>query len=120
MGADLAHVREAREWAWRVARDAGLDGDACRDIRLATSEVVANAIEHGPGGDTAIVLEAFERDGALIFELRGGGRFDLPDGRVPVDGERGRGLEIVGRLMDALDVEVADDGTSVRYSRRLG
>jgi anti-sigma regulatory factor (Ser/Thr protein kinase) len=35
-------------------------------------------------------------------------------------GDRGRGLEIVRKLMDDLAVEPGPDGTEVRMRRRLG
>lgn len=112
---------EAREWAWRVAADAGLDAAACFEVKLAASEVVGNAIEHGSPGAGAgeIVVEAFESAGELVFEVRDGGRFTPPPHGARAEDERGRGLELVRLMMDGLHVSVGARGSDLRFSRRL-
>lgn len=47
MPADLGRLKEARDFAERAATEFGLDGDACYDVKLAMSEAVTNAIQHG-------------------------------------------------------------------------
>lgn len=119
IGASPGRLREARDWAGRVAAEAGLDEGACFEVRLAASEVVANAIEHGPCGGGEIVVDAYEERGQLTFEVRDGGRFALPPRRAGVEDERGRGLELVRLMMDGLDLSVGQSGSSLRFSRRL-
>ena len=45
--ADLARLKEARDFAERAAVEFGLPSDACYQIKLALSEAVTNAIQHG-------------------------------------------------------------------------
>ena len=50
--ADLRLLKEARDFAARAAADFGLDGAACYDVKLAMSEAVTNAIQHGSSSPT--------------------------------------------------------------------
>ena len=74
--ADLGLLKEARDFAERAAQDFGLDGGACYDVKLAMSEAVTNAIQHGsssPSDPIRIVVLAEGR--ALVFEVLDTGRF---------------------------------------------
>ena len=76
MQADVGRLKEARDFAERAAAEFGLDGDACYQVKLAMSEAVTNAIQHGsssPSDPIRIVVEA-EGD-ALVFEVLDTGRF---------------------------------------------
>jgi anti-sigma regulatory factor (Ser/Thr protein kinase) len=99
--------------AWLEA--AGADEDAAYDVLLAVGEAAANAVEHayGPG----------EEEFDLVAELVGGDvHITIADrGRWrPARGEnRGRGLALMRELMDHVDVELGDEGTTVRMQRRI-
>ena len=115
--ADLGRLREARDFAAAAADDFGLDEDRSYRARLAMSEAVANAIQHGSSSASdPIRLVAFEEGGALTFEVIDTGRF-VP--RVPARGSlpvRGRGLEFIREAMDQVEVLPGSGGTTVRFS----
>jgi anti-sigma regulatory factor (Ser/Thr protein kinase) len=118
--ADLRQLREAREFAERVAFDFGFEDGACYQVKLAMSEAVTNAIQHGSSSpDDPIRIWAVEEGGALVFEVLDTGRFrprvarrgdPLPDS--------GRGLEFLRVLMDEVDVRPGAQGTLLRFKKR--
>ncbi|MEX2023937.1 MAG: ATP-binding protein [Thermoleophilaceae bacterium] len=119
--ANPGRLREAREWARQAALDAGFDEAGCYQMRLAMSEAVANAIQHGSQARSdCIRLEAFEDDGALVFEVRDTGTF-TPRPGVPsgVEAEGGRGLELLALMMDEVQLSSTAEGSRVRFSKRL-
>ncbi|MBI2710735.1 MAG: SpoIIE family protein phosphatase [Actinobacteria bacterium] len=101
--------------AWLCLQDP--DRTSVDALVLAANEAAANAIEHGirgePGGTVTVRAE---RAGDEI-------RIDVVDEgtwRAPEDGRfGGRGLTIVGRLVDHLEVH-RDGGTRVHMRRRVG
>ena len=113
--AELATLREGLR-AWLV--DHGVGEDAERSVVLAISEAAANAIEHAYGcdGEGVVTVKASLGDGSLEVEVRdeGGWRDD------PGDGERGRGLAIMGAIMDRLSVERDNGATVVRMAQTVG
>ncbi|HEV7847025.1 MAG TPA: ATP-binding protein [Thermoleophilaceae bacterium] len=117
--ADLQRLKEARDFAERAAADFGFDGNACYDVKLAMSEAVTNAIQHGSSSpDDPIKIGVVADGGSLVFEVLDTGRF-VP--RVIARGglsESGRGLEFIRVLMDEVDVRPGDDGTLMRFVKR--
>ena len=113
-------LAEAREWAERAAAEAGLDQADCYQVKLAISEAVANAIQHGSqsAGDT-IQISAFESGGSLIFEVRDNGTFSAPMTRATTEDESGRGLELVTLMMDEVHMTSTGEGSLLRFSKRL-
>ena len=103
--ADLRLLKEARDFAERAAAEFGFGAAACYDVKLAMSEAVTNAIQHGssspsdpikigiahvrqvvgrvprdggPGGRRHRLGQRFgiaQEGGALVFEVRDTGRF---------------------------------------------
>jgi len=112
---------EAREWAQRAAAEAGLGEADCFQVKLALSEAVANAIQHGSQstGDS-IAISAFEADGSLIFEVRDSGTFVAPMSRATTEDESGRGLELVTLMMDEVHITTTGEGSLLRLSKKLG
>lgn len=112
---------EAREWAQRAAAQAGLGEADCYQVKLAISEAVANAIQHGSQstGDS-IRISAFESDGSLIFEVRDSGTFVAPMSRATTEDESGRGLELVTLMMDEVHITSTGEGSLMRLSKKLG
>ncbi len=118
--ADVRRVREAREWAARAAQDFGFEGDDCYQVKLAVSEVVANAIQHGSSGPEApIRLSIRAREAALDFEVLDTGVFVGTDEAANEMSERGRGLELVAMMMDEVELTPGEDGTRLRFTKRL-
>jgi serine/threonine-protein kinase RsbW len=117
--AELSRLKEARAFADDAAAAFGLDPDSRYHVRLAMSEAVANAIQHGSSSPREeIRMAAFEEGGALVFEVVDRGRFVprvRPRGDMP---ERGRGLEFMRRLMDEVQVHPGSSGTVLRFAIR--
>lgn len=114
-------MREARRFVDHAAAACGFEESARFDIQLATSEAVSNAIVHGGGGEDGrtIRISAVEEDGMLVFSVADDGTFVA---RVDADdplSERGRGLACMARVMDEVCIASGEDGTLVRFSKRL-
>lgn len=118
--AEPERVRDAREFADAAAAAFGFDEDARYAIRLAASEAVTNAIQHGSRspGDT-IKFSVVEEDRVLHFHVIDHGRF-MPwkETSDPLP-ERGRGLTFLAQLMDEVCIGTDRPGTVVRFSKRL-
>ena len=118
--ADLGRLKEARDFGERAAADFGLDEDACYEVKLALSEAVSNAIQHGSSSpDSEIRICATGESGVLVIEVIDTGRF-VPrvtrHGDIP---ESGRGLEFMRLMMDEVDLQPGTDGTRLRLIKRL-
>ncbi|XTZ15368.1 SpoIIE family protein phosphatase [Micromonospora echinospora] len=85
-------------------------------IVLSCSEAVANAIEHGYQGDPAGVVSVTATIDGDILDLRisDSGRWQAP--RASAD--RGRGMALMGRLMDDLVVD-RGTGTNILLRRKF-
>ena len=119
--ADLGLIKEARDFAERAAADFGFDGSACYDVKLAMSEAVTNAIQHGsssPSDPIRILVLAEGPD--LVFEVLDTGRFVPRVMRRGELSESGRGLEFMRVLMDEVDLRPGRGGTLMRFIKRLG
>jgi VCBS repeat-containing protein len=119
ISADLACVKQARDFAEQVGAEFGFDSNGRYQLKLAMSEAVTNAIQHGSSSTAdRVTIAATDEGGALTFHVRDTGRFvprvrgggDLP--------ESGRGMEFMHRLMDEVDLQPGQDGTLVRFSKR--
>ena len=90
-------VGQARRALDRLALE--LDPGCLENVRLLVSELVTNAIRHGPKGDDAMVdVSARLVDDTLRVEVADGGRgFRVPD-RRPEDDVGGWGLVLVDRV----------------------
>ena len=118
--ADLARLKEARDFAERAAIEFGLPSDACYRVKLALSEAVTNAIQHGSSSaDAPVRIFVTEEPGALVFEVLDTGRF-VPRvtrrGNMP---ESGRGLEFMRLMMDQVELDPGEHGTRLRLVKRL-
>jgi anti-sigma regulatory factor (Ser/Thr protein kinase) len=120
LDADINQLKGARDFAERAAAELGFNDDDRYQVKLAVSEAVTNAIEHGsssPQDPIRITVSVQAR--ALVFEVFDTGRFvprvmrggDMPAG--------GRGLEFMRLMMDEVDLRPGTDGTRLRLSKRL-
>lgn len=97
-----------------VATAAGLAGERVDDLRIAATELASNALTHGTGPATA---RCWAAAGEVVCEVSGPGELADPlAGRIPpaATSARGRGLLLVQRLSDLVDVRVDDGTTTVR------
>jgi serine/threonine-protein kinase RsbW len=120
LNADLGSVKEARDFADRCALEFGFTQDERYQLKLSMSEAVTNAIQHGSSSeDDPIWLSAVAEGNALAFYVRDTGRFIPRVTRGGAMPESGRGLEFMRRLMDEVDLRPGDDGTLVRFAKRM-
>jgi len=118
--AELSRLPDARSWADIAAEAFGFDEMVRYQIKMAVSEGVANAVEHGSASPSdEIRLRAVAEGDSLAFYIRDTGSF-VP--RIPPRGEmpeRGRGLAFLGQLMDEVDIKPSPVGTELRFCKRL-
>ena len=118
--AEPDRIHEAREFADAAAAAFGFDENTRYAIRLAASEAVTNAIQHGARspGDT-IKFSVLEEGSVLHFHVCDGGRFrPWRESAEPLPA-RGRGLSFLAQLMDEVCIGTDRPGTVVRFSKRL-
>lgn len=121
--ADLARLAEVRRFAEIACRAYGFPPDVCYQVKLAMSEAVANAIEHGSTTpDDPIRLQVVYEGDALAFYVSDGGTFIEPAMVYDHDlmDERGRGLGFIELLMDDVAINPSPEGTVIRFAKRLG
>jgi serine/threonine-protein kinase RsbW len=109
----LAHERRsvtyARRWVLRQAADAGIRGEAQAAVELLTSELVANAIEHGPDGGT-ITVHVRSTDGVFEVAVSDEGE-ELPVVRdAAPSAEGGRGVMLVDMLAQSWGTRLLQGG----------
>jgi serine/threonine-protein kinase RsbW len=112
---------EARALIRDAASELRLDGSTTWELMLATTEAVANAIEHGEPCDPRGILIRLEAvDGRFGVEVSDcGGCFPAdPRSRKP-DLQGGRGMPIIAAITDSLDVLRSTGLTRVRFEKRL-
>ena len=74
--ADLSRLAEVRRFADTACRAYGFPPDVCYQVRLAMSEAVANAIEHGSHQPRdQVTIEAMVEQGSLVVYVRDTGTF---------------------------------------------
>jgi anti-sigma regulatory factor (Ser/Thr protein kinase) len=116
INANLARLKEARDFAERAAEEFGFDSGGCYQLKLAMSEAVTNAIQHGSSSDEdPISLRAAAEGDELAFYVKDTGRL-VPQANPISKG--GRGLEFMRRLMDDVDLRPGQDGTLLRFAKR--
>lgn len=96
-----------------VARAVGY-GEACDDIELMTSELLANAVRYGEGDKAQVHVTA--TPAVLRVEVHDDGRGPLPGSRESdLFDERGRGLLIVAALAARWDLHRDETGTTAWF-----
>lgn len=116
-------ARGAREFVSGVLRGAQLDKAAIGEFELIVSELVANAVEHGDGGDVSVHVGV--ADAAwLNLTIRSGISRRMPpldpaSWRVAAASQpSGRGLGIVRELAHEIDVVRDGDCLEITCRRR--
>jgi anti-sigma regulatory factor (Ser/Thr protein kinase) len=117
-GAELAAVRA---FLARKAGACGFDEAAVYDIKVAAGEAIANAIEHGsPKGESNTVTVSCERgDAAFTIRVKDEGVFkrSIPNSGRASD-YRGHGILLMLSLMDKVEIDESDRGTTVSLTKR--
>lgn len=88
---------------------------------LATTEAVANAVEHGSPCRSQGILLRLESEGARVgIEVRDcGGSFSSGARSSKPRGVGGRGIPLIQAVTDALEVTPGTDATVVRFEKRV-
>jgi anti-sigma regulatory factor (Ser/Thr protein kinase) len=119
ISADVGRLKEARDFADHAAADFGFTDDGRYEVKLAISEAVTNAIQHGSTSSRDVIrILAVEESGALVFEIADTGRFRprvTRRGELP---ESGRGLDFMRQLMDEVVLRPTASGTLLRLVKR--
>ena len=116
---DASEVGRARDFADAAAARFGLGSPERPDFVLAASEAAANAIEHGsPCWDGAIHLWTTEEEHTLTFGVRNAGEFVFKPPPTDPMAERGRGLTIISKLVDVVELSRVGDHVVVELVKR--
>ena len=115
-----ASLPKARSIVGEAAAEIGLDGDGTWDLMLATSEAVANAVQHGEAWPNQCILLTTEPCArGLRVEVSDCGIFDSTLEPAPLEATSGRGIPIIAAIVDRLEVQNGDGRTRVRFERHL-
>ena len=113
--ADSGSLAPMRRALARWLKAAGADHSEAYEVLVATGEACANAIAHAyPAGDASFELTGARARDALEIQVRDHGRWRAPRGEL-----RRRGLTLMETLMDEMEVDKSEDGTTVTLRRRL-
>ena len=116
-----ASATEARALVRDAASELRLDGSTTWELMLATTEAVANAVEHGqPCDPRGIFLRLEALDGTFEVEVRDcGGCFPAQPRSTKPDKQGGRGMPIIAAIVDRLVILRTTGITRVRFEKRL-
>jgi anti-sigma regulatory factor (Ser/Thr protein kinase) len=113
--ADSESLAPMRRALARWLKAAGADHNEAYEVLVATGEACANAIAHAyPAGDASFELRGSRERDALEIQVRDHGRWRAPRGEL-----RRRGLTLMETLMDEMEVDKTEQGTTVTLRRRL-
>ncbi len=113
--ADADAIGPARHRLGRWLDTVGAEPEESRRLLVAFGEACANAVEHPYGlGDAKALIAAREIDGHIEVEVRDFGRWRTSG---PTPG-RGRGLQIMEKVVDEHEIVRDSTGTTVRLRQR--
>ena len=114
-------VSAARAIVTEAADRARLSDEETHDLVLATSEAVANAVQHGEAWPNDCILLVTEPSASgLRIEVSDCGRFDSALEPASLDATGGRGISIIAAVVDRLEVRNGDGQTVVCFERHVG
>ncbi|MGH2837192.1 MAG: SpoIIE family protein phosphatase [Thermoleophilaceae bacterium] len=115
MPAEPKTLVAARSIVGRWLTAAGADDQAVRDLQMAAHEACANVIEHAYRfREATFELEGEVADGTAVLRIR-----DTGGWRGAGNPDRGRGFAMMKSLVDDIDVERDEGGTTVTLRRSL-
>jgi len=124
---DQAFLPDVDDFLERALREYGVDESVIADIAISVSELVNNAIMHGnkasPDKMVSVTVNLAKKTATVTVADEGIGF--MPDTiEDPLADENllkevGRGIFIVRSLMDKVDIEATEKGTSVSVSKAI-
>jgi anti-sigma regulatory factor (Ser/Thr protein kinase) len=114
----LAELRRAIRSSLAEA-PAAIPDDVVDDVVLAVSEAAANAILYGSGDAQPVTVTVRVGGGWIEATIRDRGRPTAPRA-APVTGLHGRGLWLIGQLVDELRLAKTRPGTLLTLRQRIG
>jgi serine/threonine-protein kinase RsbW len=116
----IQEITPLRRAVARHASTSGLAGARLEDFVLAVHESIVNAVEHGGGRGH---LKMWSADGLLRVETVDHGPGIpgpyLNDGQPSDTAYAGRGIYLIRRLCDGVDLRTGPAGTTVQITMRL-
>jgi serine/threonine-protein kinase RsbW len=116
-----ASATEARALVRDAASRLRLDDSTTWELMLATTEAVANAVEHGaPCDRKGIFIRVEALDDTFEVEVSDcGGCYPADARSAKPEDQGGRGMPIIAAITDRLEVEPRIGLTRVRFEKRL-
>ena len=113
--AEPESLASMRRGVGRWLRGAGASETETYELLVACGEACSNAIAHAyPPGEASYVVEGRREDGGVELRVR-----DYGEWRDPRAGSQGRGLRLIEKLVDRLEIDRGSAGTVVTMWRRL-
>jgi anti-sigma regulatory factor (Ser/Thr protein kinase) len=112
--AEPGSLAVARHRLERWLEQAGVEANEIFALRLAANEAATNAVEHayGPERGPTFRLTARREGGCVEIEVADSGHW-----RARRGAQRGLGLDMMERLMDGVEVQRTEEGTTVRMRK---
>lgn len=123
IASEMKNLSKVRQFIDRVTNGSNFSPEQIFDIKVAASEAVSNAIEHGSpnGTKNKVLVETEYNNDFLKLEVSDEGTFKP---RMPVDDptfphHRGRGVTFMLALMDEVNISEGKTGTTVKLIKRV-
>jgi stage II sporulation protein AB (anti-sigma F factor) len=116
--ATRGELATARMRAHQTATAFGLDAGRCYEFVFAINEAVTNAIKHGAPDEHGLITLRFTSEGdRLTCSVHDQGTFTAPVRVLHQRAEHGRGLALMAKLVDDLQLAIKPGSTIVHLSK---
>jgi len=115
---DANGLEAARALIERTATELGFDDGAIWEMKLAATEALTNAIDHGEPADDGVHLAVRQERDHIVFEVWGGAAAPSPLQTDADPRDRGRGIAMMSALMDGVELRRHEGGTRIRLEKR--
>jgi anti-sigma regulatory factor (Ser/Thr protein kinase) len=113
----LDSPRRAREFTADVLRAHRVPRSVIDDLRVVSSELVTNCVQHACGD--VVLRVSVSEDEAAVSATDHGISSEFAANVADEDSERGRGLALVDALTDRLEIRLGRASTEVRAACRI-
>lgn len=116
---DADGLDAARTLIEQTATELGFDEGSIWEMKLAATEALTNAIDHGDPVDDGVHLSVHQERDHMVLEVWGGA--SAPSALQESNGDarkRGRGIAMMSALMDGVQLGQHDGSTRIRLEKR--